>query len=79
MTTSNGIGRKYTGPENIRVIIYKSSCRWFAQGLEHDICVQAQNIDDLPGRFEVAVRLEAEDGLKRIPPAPLRFHDMWRW
>ncbi|MFD0916886.1 hypothetical protein ACFQ14_10755 [Pseudahrensia aquimaris] len=63
----------------IRVIIFEESTQWVAQGLEHDICVQAENLDDLYGRFEVAVRLESEEqgGLDRIPSAPKHFHNLW--
>ena len=63
----------------IRVIIINESDQWVAQGLEYDICVQANNLEDLYGRFEVAVRLESEEpgGLERIGPAPRYFEKLW--
>lgn len=65
--------------DNIRVIIFKDDHAWVAQGLEHDICVQAETLDDLYGRFDVAARLESEEegGLKRIEKAPQFFFDLW--
>lgn len=63
----------------IRVILFKDGDAWIAQGLEHDICAQAPSMNELYGRFEVAVHLESEEvgGLDRIPPAPAKFHEMW--
>ena len=63
----------------IRVIFFREGDAWLAQGLEHDICVQAPALDDLYGRFEVAVRLESGgDGkLDHIGKAPQHFFDMW--
>jgi hypothetical protein len=62
----------------IRVIFFQQGEAWLAQGLEHDICVQAPSLDDLYGRFEVAVRLESDDGkLVHIGKAPQHFFDLW--
>ena len=63
----------------IRVIFFREGETWLAQGLEHDICVQAPTIDELYGRFEVAVSLEAdsEGKLDSIPKAPQHFFDLW--
>ncbi|MFD2056460.1 hypothetical protein ACFSQT_27145 [Mesorhizobium calcicola] len=64
--------------QKLRVICYQDHGVWLAQGLEHDICVQAETLDDLCGRLEVAVRLECEDGgLDHIGPAPEHFQRMW--
>lgn len=64
--------------EKLRVIIYQDHGVWLAQALEHDICVQADSLDDLYGRFQVAVRLECVDGkLDHIAPAPEHFQRMW--
>lgn len=64
--------------EKIRVIFYRDADAWLAQGIEHDICVQADTLDELYGRFEVAVRLECvNDSLDHIGPAPAHFHKMW--
>jgi len=64
--------------EKLRVIFYQDHGVWLAQGLEHDICVQADTLDDLYGRFEVAVRLESENGkLDHLPVAPDYYQRMW--
>lgn len=64
---------------NLRVIFYREGEIWLAQGIEHDICVQADSLDDLYGRFEVAVRLECdkEGKLDHIGEAPSHFKKMW--
>ncbi len=65
--------------KKMRVIVYKDGDAWIAQGLEHDICVQAATLDDLYGRFEVAMRLEDDEsgGLQRVPEAPRHYFDLW--
>lgn len=65
--------------DKIRVILFKGEEAWVAQGLEHDICVQGSTLDDLYGRFDVAVRLEAKEpgGLQRISAAPKYYFDLW--
>lgn len=65
--------------QKIRVILFQDNDLWVAQGLEHDICVQAEKLDDLFGRFEVAVRLESskDDRLDHIGPAPDHFQKLW--
>jgi hypothetical protein len=65
--------------KTIRVIFYQEGNAWLAQGLEHDICVQAETLHELYGRFEVAVRLEAdtEGDLDHIGKAPEHFFKLW--
>jgi hypothetical protein len=65
--------------DKIRVILFKEGDCWVAQGLEHDVCAQAASLEDLYGRFDVAVRLEnnEEGGVDRIGPAPKYFFDLW--
>ncbi|MEF2546763.1 hypothetical protein VQ045_06310 [Aurantimonas sp. E1-2-R+4] len=65
--------------EKIRVIFYQEGDAWMAQGIDRDICVQADELDDLYGRLEVAVRLECEETgtLEHIPAAPDHFVRMW--
>lgn len=64
--------------DKIRVILFQEGDCWVAQGLEHDICVQAASLEELYGRFDVAVRLEeAEGGVERIGQAPKYFFDLW--
>ncbi len=66
-------------PSNVlRVLIIKEDDLLVAQCLEHDIAVQASNIDDLQRRFEDAIVLENGMGsLDGIPPAPEDFHEKW--
>lgn len=62
----------------IRVIVFQDDDLWLAQGIEHDICVQAETLPAVFARFELAVNAEAkEGGLDRIAPAPDAFHKMW--
>lgn len=64
--------------QKLRVICYQDHGVWLAQGLEHDICVQADSLDELCGRLEVAVRLECKDDkLDHIEAAPEYFQRMW--
>lgn len=65
--------------DQFRVILFKEGDTWVAQGLEHDICVQAPTMGELYGRFDVAVRLEENEpgGLDRIGQAPKHFFDLW--
>lgn len=65
--------------QKIRVIFHRDGEAWIAQGLERDICVQADRLEDLYGLFEVAVRLEDAEpgGLERIGQAPQHYYDMW--
>lgn len=65
--------------EKLRVICFQEESLWLAQILEHDICVQAESLDDLAARLEVAVRLECEEtgNLDHIPAAPAHFEKMW--
>lgn len=64
---------------SMRVIVFQEHEFWYAQGLEHDICVRAKDLRTLQNRFEIAVRLESEEsgGIERIEPAPKRFQKMW--
>jgi hypothetical protein len=62
-----------------RVICFQENGLFVAQGLEHDICVQAESLEELFGRFEVAVKLESDEsgGLNHIDAAPSHFHAKW--
>lgn len=65
--------------KTIRVILFKEGENWLAQGLDHDICVQATKRQDLFDLFECAVTLESREqgGLGRISAAPKYFQDLW--
>lgn len=62
--------------ESVRVLIFNTEDMWVAQCLEHDICVQAENIDTLQRRFEDVMFCES-DHLDSIPAAPQSFFDKW--
>ena len=66
----------------IRVIFYTEYNHpgyWFAQALEHNVFARGTDLDDLKINFELTLELEAKlaGGLKNIPPAPQKFHNMW--
>lgn len=63
----------------MRVILFKEGDLWIAQGLEYDICTQANDLKELYSRFEMTVRLESQEdgGLERIAKAPDHFFRKW--
>jgi hypothetical protein len=50
-----------TNPQ-VRVVVFKDQDQWVAQCLEHDICVQASRIDQIPPRMKTALALEIDAG-----------------
>lgn len=60
----------------LRIVLFRENRFWLAQGLEHDIGVQAENLKDLVLRLDLALALEAE-ALADLPPAPKYFQDLW--
>lgn len=66
--------------EKVRVIISNEGGVWVAQCLEYDICVQADDLNEIPARFEVAMRIESDlhkGNLASIGKAPKHFFDQW--
>jgi hypothetical protein len=59
----------------IRIVAFKEGDFWIAQCLEVDVSAQANDLDTLSSRIEVA--LEAEKPLDKLPKAPARFFEMW--
>ncbi|UGA47226.1 hypothetical protein HU230_0014735 [Bradyrhizobium quebecense] len=59
----------------LRIVTFKDGDFWVAQCLEHDVCAQANDLDTLRSRIEVA--LEAESPLERLPAAPAHFFELW--
>jgi hypothetical protein len=68
----------------IRVVVFRDGAKWAAQALEIDLCVWADERDELPGRFNAL--LLAEQGFSKsegntafhgIEPAPKVFFEMW--
>jgi hypothetical protein len=63
----------------LRIIVTAEGDMLVAQCLEHDISVQAPDMDTLQRRFEAALILESSEGdLEAIPPAPKEFHVLWK-
>lgn len=60
---------------SVRIVAFKEGDIWVAQCLEHDVCVQAADLDTVRARMEVAI--EAEKPLGRLPKAPARFFELW--
>jgi hypothetical protein len=60
---------------SVRIITFKEGETWVAQCLEHDVCVQAPDLDTLRARMEVA--LQAESPLDALPKAPDHFFELW--
>ena len=59
----------------VRFVTFKEGEIWVARCLEHDVCVQATDLDSLGSRIEMA--LEAEAPLDKLPQAPSHFFELW--
>jgi hypothetical protein len=60
----------------LRVVLFREGPVWLAQGLEHDLGVQAENLKDLMLRLEIALE-QAGDDLAKRPAAPVYFQHLW--
>lgn len=60
----------------LRVIIIKDGDVFVAQGLEKDVCVQAETIQRLIEVFDAQLAFQISDS-ENIPPAPREYWDMW--
>ena len=64
--------------EHFRVLISRQEDMFVAQCLEHDVAVQAPDLETLERRFDATIAAESADGsLASIPPAPAQFHEIW--
>ena len=65
--------------EALRVLIIHTEDAFVAQCLEHDICVQADDLDTLQKRFETVLHCELQErgSLEDIEPAPAEFFTKW--
>ena len=64
--------------EVLRVVVFREADAWLAQGLEHDVGVQGENLRDLIARFELLLTSpELEPAWRRLGPAPKYFQDLW--
>jgi hypothetical protein len=59
----------------LRIVTFKEGDIWVAQCLEHDVCVQAGDLDSLRTRMEMAI--QAESPLEKLPQAPAHFFELW--
>lgn len=62
--------------ERLRVVLFREGPFWLAQGLEHDIGVQGEDLGDIIIRLELALEQEAA-ALSSLPPAPPYFQHLW--
>jgi hypothetical protein len=60
----------------LRIVLFREGRFWLAQGLEHDIGAQGEDLRDLLVRLELALEQEAA-GLFALPPAPPYFQQLW--
>lgn len=70
---------------SMKVIVFRESHMWVAQGIEHDICVSASTMDELQERFMLTVTLEMNERLEKynnplhgIEKAPQHYWDLWQ-
>lgn len=68
----------------LRVVVFREEGQWVAQGVELDVAAQGQTLDDLFSRFELTLRLDLDECVKRgvdpieqIGPAPAYYGEMW--
>lgn len=62
----------------LRVVIFREGDFWLAQGLEHDVGVQAEHLRDLMARWELMLDDEIKAGsLTALPPALFYFEALW--
>ena len=73
-----------TDRETLRILVIRDGEMLVAQCLEHDICTQAEDIDQLQERMEKLIDLERVESAERtgqdfgdIEAAPEEFHNMW--
>ena len=65
--------------QKMRVVLFEDDGLFVAQGLEYDICTQAETLSELITRFEMTLDAEAKEpgGLERLEPAPATFFRKW--
>lgn len=60
----------------IRALVYKETDWYVAQCLEHDICVQARDLNRLGTLILHQMDFSGAD-LQKVPTAPEEFHAAW--
>lgn len=67
-----------TDPPVSRFVLFREGAFWLAQGLDHDIGVQADNLKALMSRLAVLLAAELVDShLLHLQPSPQYFRDLW--
>lgn len=63
----------------VRILIEHEGDLYTGQCLEHDLCVQGKDLDDVRRRILIQMEVLSKmlDGLDGISPAPQSFHDVW--
>jgi hypothetical protein len=63
---------------DLRILIYRDDELFVGQCLEHDICVQSRDLDDIRRLMGHQVEFhEGQGGLSKVPPAPPEFEKAW--
>ena len=63
---------------DLRILIYKEDTLFVGQCIEHDICVQSKDMDQIRRLMAHQVAFyEAHGGLSQVDPAPKEFEDAW--
>jgi hypothetical protein len=69
----------------VRVLVFRGKQRWVAQCLEFDLAAQADTLDGLWERLQMALEAErtlsasyGREPFKSLPPAPPRYLEMAR-
>lgn len=63
----------------VRILIEHEGDLYTGQCLEHDLCVQGKDLDDVRRRMLIQMEtfINKLGGLDKAPPAPKQFHDLW--
>ncbi len=62
----------------LRIVIFREAEAWLAQGLEHDIGLQAENLKDLIARLRLLLTDPMlEPSIGSLEPSPKYFQDLW--
>lgn len=63
---------------DLSILIYKEGDLFVGQCLEHDLCVQSKNLDEIRRLMAHQVEFYAKHGgLEVVPRAPQEFFDDW--
>lgn len=70
---------------SLQVLLVETDDRWIAQGIQHDISVEADNLEDLLYEFERAMighyfmsRVRGVTPFANMPPAPKECVELWQ-